>query len=164
MSSLTAYRWMERLMGSPRFILLYVLSALGGSLCAVVFGRPYAMMAGASGALFGLMGAAAFFAFRGPLPADIRTNLRQRLRSVLLVNGAISLLPFISLSAHAGGFVTGLALGFTGLLSRDLRSGAAPASPARERAIAVGAGLAALVTAASIVAALAMGGGRPPSF
>jgi membrane associated rhomboid family serine protease len=161
MSSLTAYRWMERLMGSARFLLLYVLAALGGSLSAVAFGRAGSEMAGASGAIFGIMGATVYFSFRGPLPDAVRASLRRRLGSVLGVNLLISLLPFVSLSAHAGGLVAGLVLGFTGLLNRDPSADTATASR-WGRGITIAAGLATFAAAASIAAALVMGGASPP--
>ncbi len=46
----------ERLYGSARFLLIYFLSGLGGSLASFVFGAG-GISAGASGAIFGLFGA-----------------------------------------------------------------------------------------------------------
>jgi rhomboid protease GluP len=74
--------WTERLYGSTRFAVIYLLSALAGS---VVSGwwDPTRMSAGASGAVFGVYGALlAFFARR---PRDIRSTCssvwpRARLR------------------------------------------------------------------------------------
>src|SRR2546423_5917495 len=47
--------FLERLVGSARFLLLYALAALGGGVAVVAFGPGGIPTAGASGALWGLM-------------------------------------------------------------------------------------------------------------
>ncbi len=100
---------LERSLGSVRFALLYVLSALGGGV-AVCICWPYQPVLGGSGALFGMMGALvainmragrhvfAFLDFEGP----------RRLLGLIAVNLLIGfMLPFISNTAHVGGLIAG---------------------------------------------------------
>src|SRR5699024_6143453 len=50
---------LERIYGTKRFIVIYILSGIGGSLTSFAFSTS--ISAGASGALFGLFGALLFF-------------------------------------------------------------------------------------------------------
>jgi rhomboid protease GluP len=103
----------ERLYGSARFLLIYFLSGLGGSLASFVLGAG-GISAGASGAIFGLIGTEiAFFYLH-------RQTFGQRgqaqLRSLLMLAG-INLvfgftIPGINNLAHMGGLLFGLALGW----------------------------------------------------
>jgi membrane associated rhomboid family serine protease len=94
-------REMETALGRGRFIALYLISLLGGSAAVVFFNAPGQPVAGASGAVFGLMG--------GLLVVLLR--LRRRVGQVLgliVLNIVISqLIPNISLTAHIGGLVVG---------------------------------------------------------
>ena len=47
----------EQALGTPRFLLVYFVSGLAGSAGALWFSSPYAVTVGASGAIFGLIGA-----------------------------------------------------------------------------------------------------------
>jgi len=53
---------LERLYGARRFLLIYMLSALGGSLASLYFNEGVSV--GASGAIFGLLGALLVFGFK----------------------------------------------------------------------------------------------------
>jgi membrane associated rhomboid family serine protease len=91
----------EALFGRTRFALLYLLSGLGGSVATYVFAAQNVFSIGASGAVFGLMGAV--------LVASRR--LKQDVKAVLILIGlnvAIGFtLPNINYIAHFGGLVTG---------------------------------------------------------
>ncbi|MEO6955673.1 MAG: rhomboid family intramembrane serine protease [Antricoccus sp.] len=89
----------ERFFGSVRFAVVYLVSGVGASIAVWIF-TPNAVVAGASGAVFGLFGAAAVVLIGRK--ADLRPLLM-----ILLLNLGISLLPGISLAAHAGGFIVG---------------------------------------------------------
>jgi membrane associated rhomboid family serine protease len=102
---------LESLWGGPRFLIIYFLSGLGGSCAAMIF-TPTAMIAGASGAIWGLM--ISFFAWlllnRRHLPPQ---EIQERLRhygSVIFLNLLVSTLPNISISAHLGGGFIGCIL------------------------------------------------------
>jgi membrane associated rhomboid family serine protease len=93
---------LERALGRWRYLAVYLLSALGGSVAIELFGNPLVPVAGASGAIWGLMGAFAVLAVtqRG----DVRGIV-----TLLAINLAISVLvPGISLLGHLGGFVAGV--------------------------------------------------------
>ncbi|MFZ2527399.1 MAG: rhomboid family intramembrane serine protease [Rhodococcus sp. (in: high G+C Gram-positive bacteria)] len=92
----------EIVLGRARYIAVYLLSILGGS-AAVMLMQTDAVTAGASGAVFGLMGAQAVILLRlRRSPAPVLT--------VVAVNVFISItIPGISLWGHLGGLVIGAA-------------------------------------------------------
>jgi len=92
-------RTLEGVLGPVRFLVLYFVSGLGGSVAAYLF-TPASPTAGASGAIFGLF--AALFVVMRRLGRDTSSVL-----PVLVVNIAISFAPGISLAGHLGGLVTG---------------------------------------------------------
>lgn len=114
---------LESYLGRARFLALYLIGALGGSLGVLtqveiwiltdgdIANAPGGAL-GASGAVFALMGA--LFALRKPLGLDMR-----QLLIVLLLNLA---LPFfitnIAWTAHLGGLVVGYLLGVVMLRTR----------------------------------------------
>jgi membrane associated rhomboid family serine protease len=93
-------RELEARLGPGRFLTLYLLAGLGGSVACYVF-TPVAMAAGASGAIYGLF-AALFVVFRR-LNRDTSAII-----SILVLNLILSFtVPGISIAAHLGGLVTG---------------------------------------------------------
>ncbi|GEM_PF-1829878 len=101
----------EFLVGSWRFFALWVGSAIGASLTSLVFNGD-AISAGASGAIFGLLGAFTTFVFfrKDILPQPVPRALRNGVLATLLLNLMISFIPSIDMAAHAGGFLTGAVL------------------------------------------------------
>jgi membrane associated rhomboid family serine protease len=96
---------LERILGRVRFGVVYGLSLLGGSAAVMMFSDPLGPTAGASGAIFGLMGALLITVRR------LRFDARQ-LVVILAVNLFISFqLPSISWQAHLGGLVIGAVVG-----------------------------------------------------
>lgn len=96
-------RDLEMLLGRTRFVAVYFLSLLGGSAAVFLLGEEAAPVAGASGAVYGLMGGIAVAALR----------LKVSLRPVLIVIGLNVVLsvsiPGISLLGHLGGLALGAA-------------------------------------------------------
>ncbi len=94
-------RDIELVLGRLRFSVLYGVSLLGGSAAVMLFGSPTGAVAGASGAIFGLMGALIVLLRRLQLP----------MTSALVIIGlnvVFSLtFPGISLLGHLGGLVVG---------------------------------------------------------
>lgn len=128
----------EDYFGHARFALLYVVAGLAGSAGALLW-SPNALTVGASGAIWGIMGAAIvlerrrIYVFGGQAMA------------LLLLNVAITLfLPGISIGGHFGGLVGGTlaALVFTGLRR----------APALATLAVAGIGVAAVAVAAGSVA------------
>jgi membrane associated rhomboid family serine protease len=95
---------LERLLGPGRFLALYLLSALGGSLASYAFNHPLQGSLGASGAIFGLVGAMVVVQRR------LHYNIRGLLAyiGILIVFGFV--VPGIDWRAHLGGLVTGVVL------------------------------------------------------
>ncbi len=92
----------EGALGRVRFVALYLVSALGGSAVSYAFSNPAQPSLGASGAVFGLMGA--FLV--------ISRRMRQDTRAVLVllaINLAYGFLPGtrIDWRAHVGGLIAG---------------------------------------------------------
>jgi len=96
---------LERLVGHGRFVAVYLTTALAGSVTVLWLGGPRDFTLGASGAVFGIFGAAiVLMRSRG---YDI-----QSLAVVLGINLVLTFtLDVISWQAHLGGLVTGLVLG-----------------------------------------------------
>ncbi len=107
---------LEGSMGSARFAALYVASLLFGSFGALLF-EPQALTVGASGAVFGLMGAA-FFQMRARGIDPFSTGIAP----LILLNLALSFLPGlnVSIGGHIGGLVGG-ALCALALIAIDRR-------------------------------------------
>jgi membrane associated rhomboid family serine protease len=102
----------ETALGRVRFVTLYLLAALGGSVTSYLFANPLAVAVGASGAIFGLFGA--FFIMARSRNANTSTIL------VLIgINLAFSFNSGIDWRAHIGGLITGaLASGVVTLSDR----------------------------------------------
>jgi membrane associated rhomboid family serine protease len=94
-------RDIEPLLGRTRFLAVYFLSLIGGSVAVLLFGPMDAGTAGASGAVWGVMGALLVVVLR------LRLN-PQPVLAVIAINAVISFLPGISLLGHLGGFVVGV--------------------------------------------------------
>ncbi|MGY2083519.1 rhomboid family intramembrane serine protease [Blastococcus sp. SYSU DS0539] len=94
---------LERQLGRLRYLALYLVAALGGATAIQLFGDPLRPVAGASTAIYGLLGALGV----------LMVLRRQDIRGILVLLGInifISFLPGVSLLGHLGGLVTGAAL------------------------------------------------------
>jgi membrane associated rhomboid family serine protease len=99
-------REIEAVLGRLRFLVLYLVSALGGSVCFYLFGSPGALALGASTATFGLFGALFVLA----RARQIDTSQIIMLIAFNLLLGAV--IPGIDNLGHMGGLVTGVAVAF----------------------------------------------------
>ncbi|NQX13975.1 rhomboid family intramembrane serine protease [Microbacteriaceae bacterium VKM Ac-2855] len=108
---------LESMLGRGRFIALFLISGFAGSVGVLLLGDPVQGVLGASGAIFGLMGA--FFA--------ILRHMGSSLRGLLIVVGinlvAGFILPGVAWQAHVGGLVAGALIGliFTRTRQRSQR-------------------------------------------
>jgi len=104
---------MERFYGHSRFVTIYILAGLFGSLFSFAF-REGGLSAGASGAIFGIIGTqvAFFFKYRHLLGEFGRSNLMNALiiTGINVVFGLTS--PGIDNLAHLGGLIAGVLLGY----------------------------------------------------
>jgi len=94
----------EEGLGHRRFFIIYILSGLGGSVASFLFSS--ALSAGASGAIFGLLGALLYYSYKRP--ALWKSGLGMNLLVVILVNLGFGFVqPGIDNFAHLGGLITG---------------------------------------------------------
>lgn len=109
-------RALEVPLGRARFIALYLISALGGSV-AVLLIAPGSVVLGASGAIFGIV--AAFFVIQRRMGVNNRVLL-----IVLVINLVAGFIPGLNISweAHVGGLITGAMLALVFLRQRNKRS------------------------------------------
>lgn len=92
---------LESAVGAWRFLVIYVLSTLGGSIAVLYLGSPYQGVVGASGAIFGLLGA--FFVVARKLGANT-----MGIVILIALNLGIGLFfRSISWQAHVGGLIAG---------------------------------------------------------
>jgi membrane associated rhomboid family serine protease len=100
----------EEVFGRARFAALYAIAILGAGLGVVYFSSAYTIPTlGASGAIYGLIGALSATALR--LGARGRAMLKSILPVVVLNLGLTFAFPFISAAAHIGGLIAGFLAG-----------------------------------------------------
>jgi membrane associated rhomboid family serine protease len=95
---------LELALGRTRFLALYLLSALTGSVAVYWFSATNSSTVGASGAIFGLMGALLVIAYK------VRGDVQQ----IMIWIGINAVLTFtvsdISWQGHLGGFLGGVVI------------------------------------------------------
>ena len=130
--------------GRSRFLALFVVSMLGGSFGALLLSAPNSPTVGASGAVFGLMGAMVL------VHRAIGGNIwRSPLAMVLMLNLVFTLLvPRISIGGHFGGLIAGAVMGAL-MLAFERRNAPVWAT------LSVGGMLSALLVAGAVMAAAA---------
>jgi membrane associated rhomboid family serine protease len=93
---------LERLMGHLRYGVLYLAAAFGGAVASYAFNAANTLSVGASGAVFGIMGAFAVAGFK----------LRYDIKQILFLVGFNLVIGFVltgvDWKAHVGGLVTGV--------------------------------------------------------
>ncbi len=108
---------LENVLGRWRFLAVYLISGLAGSTAVMLFSDPTVQTYGASGAVFGLMGAFAVMALK----------VRGQVQTVLMFIGIQLVFTFtvsgISWQGHIGGLVGGVLIGTAMIYApRDHRS------------------------------------------
>ncbi|MDR3601190.1 MAG: rhomboid family intramembrane serine protease [Desulfosporosinus sp.] len=94
----------EESFGHRQFLMIYFFSGLGGSIASFLF--TSALSAGASGAIFGLLGALLFYSYKRP--HLWKSGLGMNLIIIIVVNIGFGLSqPGIDNYAHMGGLFTG---------------------------------------------------------
>jgi membrane associated rhomboid family serine protease len=127
---------LEQALGRVRFVALYLISALGGSALSYAFSNPAQPSLGASGAVFGLLGA--FFVVNRRLGRDT-----SGLLVLVAINFAFGFIAAnIDWRAHLGGLIAG-ALTALALVY---------APPARRNVVQIAGGLVVLVAIVALVA------------
>jgi membrane associated rhomboid family serine protease len=111
----------ERIFGSLRYLVIYLLAGLCGSVASLLW-HSQVNSAGASGAIFGILGAMIAFYLRkeGGVPPSV---LKAQLNSAALFvfyNLVLGASVHVDNAAHLGGLAGGFVMGF--LLSRPLHA------------------------------------------
>src|SRR5437870_780698 len=102
----------EKLYGSARFVILYVLTGVAGVIGSYFY-HPETISAGASGAIFGLFGVLLVFGlrYRSDIPPFFKRAVGTGVLPVIVINLVIGFsIPAIDNSAHIGGLLAGAAL------------------------------------------------------
>ena len=104
----------EPMIGKLRFVLLYMLSIFGGGLGVLYLAEFGTSVVGASGAIFGLMGA--YLVLLRALKLDA-----SQMYVLIGINLVLGFLPGIAWQAHVGGLIVGgvIALMYAGTRRRE---------------------------------------------
>lgn len=103
---------LEPMLGKIRFLVLYAFSIFGGGLGFLVISTQFGSVVGASGAVFGLMGAYLVFLIVMKLNAG-------QMYIIIGINLVLGFLPGIAWEAHVGGLVVGAAVGYVLVTTRN---------------------------------------------
>ncbi len=116
-------RYVEPVVGRIRFLIIYFISGIGGSVLSMVMELvtgDYAISAGASGAIFGLTGALLSLTIlnRGQIAGITKQGMLLMI-GISLYNGFVS--EGVDNFAHLGGLVCGFAITFLLCLQRNAK-------------------------------------------
>nr|WP_290668384.1 rhomboid family intramembrane serine protease [Ardenticatena sp.] len=105
-------RDIESLFGTGRFLIIYLVSGVGGSIASMLFNSS--ISAGASGAIFGLIGAEAVFLYINRHSLGLISDERlQSLLGIIIINLLFGIaMPGIDNAGHIGGLLTGAFVGW----------------------------------------------------
>jgi membrane associated rhomboid family serine protease len=93
----------EQALGTSRFLLLYFVSGIAGSAGALALSDPFAVTVGASGAIYGILGALLVLEYRAT------GTFAGPALGLIVVNLALSFaIPNISIGGHLGGLAGGI--------------------------------------------------------
>ncbi len=96
----------ENYIGRWKFLVIYLLSALMGSLMSIVFLDEYSLSIGASGAIFGLMGSLLYFGYHYRL--YLSRTLTSQIIPIIIINLILGFaLNGIDNACHIGGLIGG---------------------------------------------------------
>lgn len=106
----------EQAIGSLRFVLVYFASGLAGSAGALLLTDPFTPTVGASGAIYGIMGALLVLEFRAT------GSFAGQAMGLIVLNLALTFaIPNISIGGHLGGLAGGILATFALSHFRDAR-------------------------------------------
>lgn len=121
----------EAVFGPVRLVWLFLVCVLGGAILSQMGASPLSV--GASGGVFGMMGALVVFGFRRrkTMAPGLREVFTRQMWPWIVLNLVIgAVLPFIDQRGHIGGLLTGAVCGlFLGDRVTDAGQGAHPAGP-----------------------------------
>ena len=96
---------LESFIGKWRYLVVYLFSAISGSLLSVIV-TPDAVSVGASGAIFGLLGALLYFGYH--YRVYLGTVIKSQIIPLIVINLLLGfMVPGIDNAAHIGGLIGG---------------------------------------------------------
>ena len=129
-------RNLEAFYGRWAFLFLYLFAGVVGSIASATLSQAISL--GASGGIFGLLGASIVFAFRyrGVLPPRVTKIMGTALLPWVVLNLAFGfLIPHIDMNAHVGGLVGGAIIAFV-VPPRALQEARGMHNPSTTRSLA----------------------------
>lgn len=98
---------LESFLGKAKFLIIYLVSAICGSLMSMLFSDGISV--GASGAIFGLLGSLLYFGYN--YRVYLGTVLKSQIIPLIIINLVIGFItPGIDNAAHIGGLLGGLGM------------------------------------------------------
>ena len=95
---------LETFIGKARFIFVYIISAISGSLMSLIFTTGASV--GASGAIFGLLGSLLYFGYHYRI--YLGSVLKNQIIPIIILNILLGfMLPGVDNAAHIGGLIGG---------------------------------------------------------
>jgi membrane associated rhomboid family serine protease len=113
----------EAFYGRLRMLVIYLVALVAGSVASLMFGPPIIIGAGASGAIFGLMGAILWYRLVGPNRDQLKEMPILMILAINLVYGLVNYQTvdnYNHLGGLVGGFAAAAATGFAGQAGRGL--------------------------------------------
>ncbi|MGZ4815552.1 MAG: rhomboid family intramembrane serine protease [Terriglobales bacterium] len=104
----------ERIYGRSRYLVIYLVTGIASSVASVAWHSEPTVSVGASGAIFGVVGALVwpFYRKRLRLPPAVMSSMLRNIGTVIVINLIIGAsIPVIDNAAHVGGLIAGLILG-----------------------------------------------------
>ena len=96
---------LENFIGKKKFLIVYFVSMITGSLLSCVMSNNWSV--GASGAIFGLLGSLLYFGYHYRI--YLGSVMKSQIIPIIILNLGIGfIIPNIDVSAHVGGLVGGL--------------------------------------------------------
>ena len=99
-------RQIETFLGKTKFIIVYFLSAICGGLFSALLNAPTTVSVGASGAIFGLLGAMLYFGYH--YRTYMGTVIKNQIIPIIVLNLIIGMSSGIDNFAHIGGLIGGI--------------------------------------------------------
>ncbi len=117
--------YLEPMLGKTRYIIAYISTGVFASLASLWWHNTPVPSAGASGAIFGMYGVFLALLSTSLIPKQVRNRLLQSIGVFVVYNLVYGMKSGVDNSAHIGGLLSGLAIGylyFPGLRNRDKKA------------------------------------------
>jgi len=101
------FMWFESFFGKTKFLIIYICSGIIGNLLSLLFLQDNVVSVGASGAIFGLMGALLYFGYH--YRVYLSGVIKSQIIPLILLNFSLGFLASgINNFAHIGGLIGGI--------------------------------------------------------